>query len=196
MFFEGEITLPSVDGSDDEDEFITRLETFTTELQQKRTARRQGKITKGPTTTTEQPKNIIRIPPQPNAPPPAAPAPVLIPAPPVHAPKPPIHAQNNPKAEPASKPKYKLQSAADDETLNEETMKMILEGRLDERLTVKHMLAASSPLRAKFNTYFRNQRVEVPAKSTNIVEGIVAKYENAITRMASLLATRPSLFAK
>jgi hypothetical protein len=178
LFFEGEISVAPVDGSGDEDELIHHLESFTTELHQKRANRKQGKANQQTPINPERPKNVIRIPPRPQPPIPAI-APVLIPAPPLattqHPPVPPI--PTVPQADAPTKPKYKLQSPADDETLNEETMKMILGGKLDERLTVKHMLAASPPLRAKFNSYLRNQRVEVPTQSTNVVENTVAVFE-------------------
>jgi hypothetical protein len=177
LFFEGEISVSPVDGSGDEDELIHRLESFTTELHQKRANRKQTKVPQPPA-VPERPKNVIRIPPRPNPPQHPAIAPVLVPAPPAaiqHPPVPPI--PTVPQVDTPAKPKYKLQSPADDETLNEETMKMILGGKLDERLTVKHMLAASPPLRAKFNSYLRNQRVEVPTQSTNLVENTVAAFE-------------------
>ena len=171
MFFEGEISVHPLEGSDNEAELITRLETFTTELQQKRAAKKQQKASQVPSATQDRPKNIIRVPPRPNLAPvsPAAPAPAPVKASP---PVPPI-----PSTDAPPKPKFKLQSPADDEALNEETMRMILGGRLDERLTVKHMLAASPPLRAKFNNYLRNQSVEIPSQNANLVEAEVARFE-------------------
>jgi hypothetical protein len=55
-------------------------------------------------------------------------------------------------------------------------MKKILDGSLDG-LTVRHMLAASQSIRAKFNGFLKNQRVEVPSQNINLVSGEIASLE-------------------
>jgi hypothetical protein len=182
LFLEGELTHPQVeDGSDAEAEFIHRLEILATELQKDRQNKKKGKpsveISQAP--APEPPKNTIRIPPRPKPATAPTPNPTIAP--------PPSSILNPPPMVPAKpdepiKPRYKLQSPADDAALNEETMRMILDGKLDERLTVKHMLAASPPLRAKFNSYLKNQRVEINPQSTNVVDSEIAHYERRINQ--------------
>ncbi|TDL26454.1 hypothetical protein BD410DRAFT_715832, partial [Rickenella mellea] len=77
-------------------------------------------------------------------------------------------------------PQFKFHSAAEDQSLIDDTMKMILQGRLAELVTPAHLFAASPSLRARFVELLRTKRVE----STD-----AAKVHAAMTAADALAAT-------
>jgi len=174
LFVEGEFTLPNFgNNGDDEDELIHRLEVFTAELQKDRQAKKRGKTANDVPGPAVQPKNIIRIPPRPKQVPQQPPTtipqtilpPVITPTPPT-PPAPPTMPPTKPDD---PKPRYKLQSPADDVALSEDTMRMVLDGKLGEEFTLKHLLAVSPPMRTSLGNRIKSHRVEVTHQDTNVL---------------------------
>ncbi|TDL14381.1 hypothetical protein BD410DRAFT_846086, partial [Rickenella mellea] len=77
-------------------------------------------------------------------------------------------------------PQFKYHSAAEDQSLIDDTMKMILEGRLSELVTPAHLFAASPSLRARFVELLRTKRVD-SADAAKIHAAILAADTYAAT---------------